>query len=110
MLQRGGILLGGDHQSGAARQAGEQACRLGENILQPPAAAGHARLDDAAFLGIEVANFQKPVHEKPQALFRGHPPGAGMGRIKQAHCLQVRHHIADGGRRQGQGQALGQGP
>ena len=59
--------------------------------------------------GGQFADLQKPIDEQPQALFGRHAPGAGMGRIEQAHGLQVRHDIADRGRRQGQRQALGQG-
>jgi hypothetical protein len=108
MLQ-GRVLLGGHHQSGAARQAGEQRGRLGENIFQAPAAACHACLDHSALLRFQIAHFQKPVHEQTQAFFRGHASRAGVRGIEQAHALQVCHHIADGGGRQGQRQALGEG-
>ena len=108
-MLEGGVLFGGHHQAGAARQARQQLGRLGQHVLDAAAAAGHPGFDGAALIRRQIADFQQAVDKQPQTLFGRHPAGAGMGGIEQAHRFQVRHHVADRGGRQGKRQALGQG-
>ena len=79
-----------------------------KHILQRPSGGGNALLDLDAFFAGQIADLQHAVDEEPQALLGGHPAGAGVGRIKQAHPLQIGHDIADRGGGQRQRQPLGE--
>ena len=95
---------------GAARQAGQRLGRLGQDILdiagRCPTCGPRWR---RARRGARSPISSKPSTNRRRPFSVGTRPGAGVGGIKQAHGLQVRHHIADRGRRQGERQALGQG-
>ena len=63
-------------------------------------AAAHLAVDLLAlFLG-EAAQLQQPVDEQAQAALGRQPAGRGVGRVEQPGLLQIRHDVADGGRRQ----------
>ena len=57
-------------------------------------------LDLVARARRELARLQERVDEEPQARLRRQPPGAGVRRGEEAERLQVRHHVADRGRRE----------
>ncbi len=104
-----GILLGRDDEPGAVGEPREQAGRLGQDFLEPSAAAAHPCLDRGALVRRQLAHLKQSIDEQPEALLGGRAAGAGVRRIEQAHGLQIGHDVADRGRRQGQRQALGQG-
>ncbi len=108
VLQGGRILLGGDHEPGAARQAREHRRRLREHILHAASDAEMRCLDGAAFFRRQLADLQHAIDEQTQAPLGRHPAGTCVRRIEQPHRFQIGHHVADGGGRQRNRQALGQ--
>ena len=95
--------LAGEHDAGAARQAGQRLARLGEHGLDacgPARRPCTSRLDLPALLGREVADLQQRVDEEAQAELGRQPAGRGVRRVDQAELLEVGHDVADRGRRQ----------
>ena len=77
------------------------------NASPSAASTDCARPTDASWLWIdcrsgfgEVADLHQGIDEKAQAEFGRQPAGRGMRRIDQAELLEIRHHVADRGRRQ----------
>ena len=105
MLERH-LVLGGEHQAGAARHAGQHLAGFGEHVFERGARAGGLDLclDGAAFLVRQVAEFHEGVDEEAQAGLGRQPPGRDVRRVDEAEMFEVAHHVADGGRRQRQGQ------
>ena len=101
MLQ-GGFALGRQHQTGAARQAGEHLAGLGQHVFERGAAACsfHLRLDDPALFVGQIANLHEGIDEKAQPLLRRQPAGRDMRRVDEAEVLQIAHHVAHRRRRQ----------
>ena len=89
---------------------GQKRGRLFQHLRQA-APCGHAPgLDPAALVFGQIAALQQPVNEQAQTVLRGQTTRRGVGRIEQPQILQVGHHVADGGRRQRNAHAPGQGP
>jgi hypothetical protein len=107
VLERGVLLLRHD-QPRTARKPGEHHRRLRQNVFDAAAGRGDARFDRCPFLVGELAHLEEPIDEEAQAPFGRHAAGACVRGIEEAHRFQVRHDIADRGRRQRNGQALRQ--
>ena len=88
------------HQAGMAREARQQAARALEALFKRGARPGRKRLDIGALALGEPARLHDAVHEEAQAAVGRQPPGGGMGREQEAQLLEVRHHVADRGRRE----------
>ena len=69
VLQHGVLFVGHD-QAGAARKAGEQRRRLGQDVFHAVAGAGHARFDGGTFGRRQLADLQQPVDEQAAGPFR----------------------------------------
>ena len=55
---------------------------------------------DLFALGLaQAAHFKQAIDKKTQPQIGGEPPGGGVGRVDQAQCFQIRHHIAHRGGR-----------
>jgi hypothetical protein len=70
-------------------------------MLQRRAAARglDLRLDDAALLVGQVAEFHESVDKKAKSLLRRQAAGGNMRRIDQAELFEIAHHVADSCRR-----------
>ena len=69
------------------------------------AAGGRAfAVDVLALFLAEAAQLQQPADEQAEAALGRQAAGRGMRRIEQAGILQIRHDVADGGRRQRHGE------
>ena len=95
-------LLLGEHDAGAMRQARRssrrpRAARRRSTCARLPAMC--ASIWRRSLRG-EVADLEQPVDEQAQAELRRQPPRRGVRRGDEAELLQVRHHVADRGRRQ----------
>ncbi len=98
-----------EDQAGALRQAGEHGAGLGQRVLQAAARGTERGGDRLALVLGQFAEVQQAVDEQAQALIGGQAAGGGMRREQQAGIRQVRHDIADGGRRQADRQPARQG-
>ena len=95
----------GEHHRRRAGQARQPRQRFAKGCFN------RLRLADRRKLGLdrlplrlgEIAELHQRIDEKPQAQFGRQPPGRGMRRVDQAELLEVRHHVADRGRRQRHG-------
>ena len=96
------LVLGREHQAGAARQARQHLAGLGQHMLQRGAAARRLdlRLDHAALLVGEIAEFHEGIDEEAQPLLRRKPARRDMRRIDEAEMLQIAHDVAHRRRRQ----------
>ena len=97
------------HQPGGAGQAREHLPGLGQGLLQRAAGGGAAGRDRLPLALAEVAEFQQPVDEQPQAAIGRQPAGGGMRGIEEAGLLEIRHDVADRGRGEAERQAARQG-
>jgi hypothetical protein len=65
------------------------------------AAGGHTLGVDLAPLVLgQVAVFEQTMDEEPHARLGGKPTGRGVRRVEQAEFFQVRHDVAQRGRRE----------
>ena len=94
------IELGGEHDAGGAGQSGQKARGLREHIFNRGSGRRHLPFDRAAVVLVQVADLHQRIDEEAQAHFGRQPSGRGMRRIDQAELLEIRHHVADRGRRQ----------
>src|SRR6478609_8932949 len=62
--------------------------------------AGHLGLDRAPILFRQVADLHQSVDEETEAQLGWKPARRSVGREDEPELFQVRHHVADGGRRQ----------
>ena len=102
-------MLGRDHEAGAARQSRKHHRCLCQHVFQAARLGRHARLNRRPFGGSEFPDLQQAIHEQTQAPLGWHPAGAGVRRIEQTQRFEVRHYVANGGRRERVRQALRKG-
>jgi hypothetical protein len=81
------------HHADELRQAGQQPAALVSTFCGWSGASTWRRQSPLLYR-------QHGVDEQPVPARRRNPPGRGMGADDQAHVLEVRHHVADGRRRQ----------
>src|SRR5262249_45724311 len=62
---------------------------------------GQVRVGGAAVRDGEVAGVEEGVDEETESQFSRKPAGRSMGGVNEPELFQVRHHVPDGGRRQG---------
>ena len=96
------VVLGRQHDAGAAGQIGEQARRLRQRALEAAFVRGGADLivDPRALLAREAAEFEQRVDIEAQAELGRQPPRAGVRGVDQPEFLEILHDVADRGRRQ----------
>ena len=101
VLEPAHLLVGKDH-AGAGRQAGDHLAGVGEHLLDRLLAPDpELGLDLAALVVGEVADLEQPVDEQPEAHLGRQPARRGVRGVDQPQMLQIRHDVADRGRRQG---------
>ena len=94
------IGLRGQHHAGRAGQPGEHARGFVEHGLHRLAGGRDLGLHGAPLVFGEVADLHQGVDEESQPELGRQPPGRGVRGVDQPELLEVRHHVAHGGRRQ----------
>ncbi len=97
-------LLFREHDAGTARQAGQHVAGFRQHPGCTVLIAAELPLKPVAFGIVDGANFEQPVHEKPQPRMRRNTARADMRRIDESQRFEVGHHIPHRGRRQRHGQ------
>ena len=110
MLERR-VLLGRSPPDPAQRDRPDSSLRrLGEHVFDSRRPCPIMRASMATrSSGASSPTSRRPSTNRRRPFSVGTRPALVCGRIEQAHRFQVRHHVADRGRRQRQRQALGQG-
>ena len=101
-LAQAAVVLGGDDDARAAREAGQQARRLSKQVFETRVGrlAGDLGFDPRPLLRRQFADLKQRVDEETQAGLGRQAAGAGVRGIDEAQFLQILHDVADRGRRQ----------
>ena len=100
------VCLSGEHDACSPGNSGQQRRGLGQGAFECVARCGgtHLGLDPLLLLAPDIADLQHGIDKEAQAHFRRKSAGGCVRREDQARMLQIRHDIADRGRRQRHGQ------
>jgi hypothetical protein len=90
--------LGRHHHAGELRQLRQEPCRGTDQLLRT--VGDEFALEPVDLLLVQRLGDHQAVDEKAITLGRRDAPGGRVRAADEAHLLQVRHHIADGRRRQ----------
>ena len=101
-----GLTAGGDDDAGKVRQAGEQLRGAGDDLVVRQAMQRFFHL--AHLSGFERLHGEQAIDEQTVAARRRNAPGGRVRAGDEAGLFQVRHYVADGGRRQVKAGKLGQ--
>ena len=88
---------GGEGEGGVIGELGHHPARLVQHPVQLPHPHGQGLVDALGLLEGELVLLHQLVDIEPVALGRRDAPGGGVGLFQQAHRLQIRHFVADGG-------------
>ncbi|MFO1033597.1 MAG: radical SAM protein [Hyphomicrobiales bacterium] len=85
------------------RKAGEQHGGLAQHIFHTARTVGgfHLGINAGPFILADRPHFEKRIHKEAQANLGGHPACGGVGRMDEARILQIHHHVAHRGGREG---------
>ena len=103
------VHAGGEGEGGVVGQPGHHPARLVQHPVQLLHLQAQGLVHALGLLQGELVLLHQLVDVEPVALGRGDAPGGGVGLLQQAHGLQIRHVVADGGRGDLHTDAVGNG-